>query len=302
LTPTADRLAISTGLFFAILTIEACGLFALRLPGTLEFNLAFGDTGANLTVQYLINHGYRPGVDLEYPHGLLPLWLGRLWFGIFGLSPFAYVALVPIFDLLIVLGFVRLAANLRLNLAGILIILLTAAQTITTSFPNLSHGMERIFLLQALADQAGGNRRRALAIAAATFFVKPSMAYFLGLLLIVFILIEWLRNRGRQMRELVLAMYPAAIVTGAIGATLFTYFGMAPVIRSLIPTQDSAIYRALDYGFFGPESRAFLAPRGAPWTYYCASIAGPWIAYTIALVVVASFGGSLSLECAHRQY
>jgi hypothetical protein len=187
------------------------------------------------------------------------------------------------------IGFVRLAANLRLNLAGILIILLIAAQTITTSFPNLSHGMKRIFLLQALADQAGGNRRRALAIAAATLFIKPSMAYFPGLLLIVFILIDWLGNRGRQMRELVLAMYPVAIVTGAIAATLFTYFGMASVIRSLIPTQGSAIYRALDYGFFGPETRAFLAPRSAPWTYYCASIAGPWIAYTIALVVVASF-------------
>jgi hypothetical protein len=166
LIPTPDRFAIATGLFFAILTIEACGLFALRLPGTLGVNLAFGDTGANLTVQYLINHGYRPGVDFEYPYGLLPLWLGRLWLGIFGLSLFAYVALVPIFDLLIVLRFIRLAANLRLNLAGILIILLTAAQTITTSFPNLCHGMERIFLLQALADQAGGNRRRALAIAA----------------------------------------------------------------------------------------------------------------------------------------
>ena len=72
------------------------------------------------------------------------------------------------------------------------------------------------------------------------------MAYFLGLLLIVFILIDWLRNRGRQMRELVLAMYPVAIVTGAIAATLFTYFGMASLIRSLIPTQGSAIYRALD--------------------------------------------------------
>ena len=290
LTPTPDGLAISTGLFFAILTIEACGLFAMRLPGALGFSgYAFGDTGANLTAQYLINHGYRPAVDFEYPYGLLPLWLGHLWFGIFGLSPFACVALVPILDLLIVWGLVRLAANLKLNLAGILIILLTAAQTISVSFPNLSHGIERIFLLQALADQAGGNRRRALAVAAATLFVKPSMAYFLGLLLIVFILIEWQRNRQRQMRELVFEMYPAAITTGAIAATLFTYFGMAPVISSLIPTQGSGIYRDLSYGFFGPEGRAFLAPGGAPWTYYFANMAGPWIVYTVALVVAALF-------------
>ena len=33
LTPTPNRLAISTGLFFGNLTTEVCGLFALRLPG-----------------------------------------------------------------------------------------------------------------------------------------------------------------------------------------------------------------------------------------------------------------------------
>jgi len=290
LTPAPDRLAISTGLFFAILTIEACALFVLRLPGTLGFSgYAFGDTGANLTAQYLIDRGYRPTIDFMYHYGLLPLWLGRLWFGIFGLSPFACVALVPIFDLLIVWGFVRLAANLKLNLAGILIILLTAAQTIPPTFPNIAHRIEPIFLLQALAEQAGGNRRRALAFAAATLFVKPSMAYFLGLLLIAFILIDWQRNPARGMRELASEMYPAAIVTGAIAATLFAYFGIAPVIRSLIPSQGSTMYRALSYGLFGPEGRAFLAPRGAPWIHYFADVAGPWIAYTAALLVAASF-------------
>jgi hypothetical protein len=289
-TPVPARLEIGTGLLAAILAIETCALFALRLAGKLQFNaFAFFDTGANLTVQYLIDHGYRPTIDFAYHYGLLPLWLGRLWFGLLGLSPFACIALVPIFDLLIAWGFVRLAANLRLNLAGILIILLTASLTIPPSLLNITHCIEPILLLQALAAQASGNRREALAFAAASVFVKPSMAYFLGLVLIVFILIDWQRSRGRQMRELVKEICQAMIATGSIAIVLVASFGMVPVIHSLLPIEGRAMYRAQGFGFFGPAGRSFLAPRSAPWTYYGVNVAGPWIAYTAVLVVAACF-------------
>jgi len=166
-----------------------------------------------------------------------------------------------------------------------------ACRTIPPAFPDSAPLIGPIFLLQARAVRGCVNRRRALASAAATLFVKPSMAYFLGLLLIAFILIDWQRNPARGMRELASEMYPAAIVTGAIAATLFAYFGIAPVIRSLIPSQGSTMYRALSYGLFGPEGRAFLAPRGAPWIHYFADVARPRIAYTAALLVAASFSG-----------
>jgi hypothetical protein len=58
---------------------------------------------------------------------------------------------MPLIDILIVWGFVRFAANLKVNLAGVLIILLTASLTIPSSFLNLTHGVEPIFLLHALA-------------------------------------------------------------------------------------------------------------------------------------------------------
>ena len=265
-------------------------LFALRLPGTLQFgSYAFSDTGANLTAQYLIQHGYRPTIDFEYPYGLLPLWLGRLWFGIVGLSPYACVALGLILGLLTAWGFVRLARNLRLNLAGILIILLTASLTIQSWFANIAHGMEPVFLVHALADQAGGNRRRALALAVTGLFVKPSMAYFFGFVLIVFLMFDWQRSPDRHLRELIPDMLPAAIATGVIAAILATSFGSVAVIHSLIPTEGLAMYRAAGYGFFGPAGRAFVAPRNVPSTYYCANIAGPWIVYTVVLIAAACF-------------
>ena len=41
-----SRLAISTGFLAVMLAVEACALFALRLPGTLQFDFyAFSDTG-----------------------------------------------------------------------------------------------------------------------------------------------------------------------------------------------------------------------------------------------------------------
>ena len=187
-TPAPDRLAISQRLLFAVLAVEAVAIFVFRLPQTLTFdNFAFFDTGSNLTAQYLISHGYRPALDFGYPYGLLPLLFGRVWFGVCGLTPIACVAVTPLIDILIIWGFVRFAANLKLNLAGVLIILLTATLTIPSSFLNLTHVIEPVLLIHALADQAGGNRRRALALATAALFVKPSMAYFLGFVLLGFI-------------------------------------------------------------------------------------------------------------------
>src|SRR5208282_5947011 len=112
-------------------------------------------------------------------------------------TPIACVAVVPLVDILIIWGFVRFAANVKMNMAGILMILLTASLTIPSGFLNLAHGIEPIFLLHALAFQAGGSRRRALALAAACLFVKPSMAYFLGLVLLAFIVLAALRGSAR---------------------------------------------------------------------------------------------------------
>ena len=288
-TPAPDRLAISQRLLFAVLAVEAVAIFVYRLPQTLTFNdFAFFDTGSNLTAQYLISHGYRPALDFGYPYGLLPLLFGRVWFGVFGLTPIACVAVTPLMDILMIWGFVRFAANLKLNLAGVLIILLTATLTIPSSFLNLTHIIETVLLIHALADQAGGNRRRALALATAALFVKPSMAYFLGFVLIGFIAVDCLRDR-RPLHSLVAETYPAALVGVAIGSILAAIFGLAPVVLSVTASQGRSMYRARGYGFFNGAGRLFLAPPGVPWSFYFVNKAGPWIVYTIVLVMAALF-------------
>ncbi|MGD0116817.1 MAG: hypothetical protein ABSD30_02050, partial [Candidatus Binatus sp.] len=74
------------------LSVEAVVLNLLQLPGSLNFGFLFGDTGANITAQYLVANGYRPAVDFGYHYGLLPLLLGHVWFSVTGASPIAYQA------------------------------------------------------------------------------------------------------------------------------------------------------------------------------------------------------------------
>jgi len=282
-----DKFAIGKWLF-TILAAEAFILFILRLPGTLQFdNFAFFDTGANLTAQFLLSRGYRPTIDFDYHYGLLPLLLGRIWFSIFGLTPLACAATVPLLDIFIIWGFVRFATNIKMNLAGISIILLTAPLTVPSSFLNLAHGIEPAFLLHALAYQVGGDRRRALAFGTACVFVKPSMAYFLGLVLLVFIVSDCLRNRARLLRTFFAEAYPAVLVGIGIATILAAVFGWALLVRTLIPSEGRAMYRALGFGIFNGAGRSFLAPYDAPWSYYLANTAGPWIVYTIILVMAA---------------
>jgi hypothetical protein len=288
MTPAPAKLAIGKGILFAILSAEAIALFVVRLAGTLQFNnFAFFDTGSNLTVQYLISRGLRPTIDFVYHYGLLPLLFGRIWFHLFGLTPIACVAAMPLVDLLIVLGLARFAANIRLNLAGVLMILLTAPLTIPSSFLNLTHGIEPVFLINALASQAAGKRRSALALATATLFVKPSMAFFLGFVLLGFIIVECLRHSAVPLRAFTSQVYPAVLVGVAIGSILAGSFGMAAVVRSIIPSEGFAMYRVQGFGLFNTAGRSFLSPIGIPWSYYLVNTAGPWIFYTIILVVAA---------------
>ena len=260
--------------------------FVLHLPGTLGFDtFAFYDTGSNLTAQYLISNGYRPTIDFSYPYGLLPLIFGRTWFALFGITPRACVALIPVIDLLIIWGLVRFAVNLRLNFAGVLLLALGAFLIIPSSFTNLSDGMEPIFIIHALADQAAGNRRRALALATVCVFVKPSMAFFLGFILIVFMVAEALQLHDRPLSAFITDTRAAAVIGSASAAAIALAYGYSSLLGSIFPVRGIGVYHAQGFGFFEGAGRSFWAPPGAPWVYYLANPAGVWIVYTIALIV-----------------
>src|SRR5690606_26377084 len=95
------------------------------------------DSGGELAIQDMIRRGLRPGVDFGYPYGLLPMLLGRIWYGIAGLSPGAYRGLVTAWMVLSCWGLARFAVDRRLGMAGWALIVLaipdlTIATTVTS--------------------------------------------------------------------------------------------------------------------------------------------------------------------------
>jgi hypothetical protein len=285
-----QQISVNAVWLSAMLALAALVLFVIRLPGSMQFDsFAFFDTGANLTIQNLLNRGYRPTVDFAYLYGLLPLAFGHFWFSALGFTPLACIVAVPVADILIVWGMVRFATALRLNIAGVLLFIAATPYTIPSSYLNLSNLLEAVFLCHALAEQARGNRRAALALVTGCAFVKPSMAYVYGFVLLVLMIAGAFRHRTHLLRRIGSDIYPAVLTGVTMSVLLATMFGVSPLLNSLFPTAGIKIYKAEHFGFFHEGGRGFWAPPDVHWTYYVSSLAGPWIAGSLFLIVAGLF-------------
>ena len=97
--PPPSVISIVQKWFWAVLAVELLAIVFFQIPTRLGFDgTAFGDYGLNLNAQYLIQHGYRPGVDFGYPYGPLSLLFGNLSFGLLGLTPRAAFSATAICD------------------------------------------------------------------------------------------------------------------------------------------------------------------------------------------------------------
>ena len=280
---TAERSRFRLHTLVAVFVAESLALALVQLPVGLDFSsFVFMDQGANLTVQRLLDRGRIPTIDFGYHYGLLPLLIGRLWFALLGRTPEAYAGAMLIFDLLIAWGLARCAYALRAGPAGIALIILTMIATTLVSYINLAHACEATLICHAMAEHASGRRPRALAFLTACLFVKPAMAYVYGLLLVLLIV----RRDGilHLMRSVV-----AAAVTGAVLLIgLAAWFGLEPVVHTLLPVRGSASYKLLNYGFFFGIGRRFWLPEGVTPRHYLFSPTGHYLAGTIVLIVGAA--------------
>lgn len=288
--PRNRRLRTESWLF-AIIAAEIIALNILWAPITLDFgHFAFCDNGANLTLQYLISHGYRPTIDFAYPYGLLPVLLGRIWFAVVGTSPVALQILILLCELGMGFAFARIAAALRLNGISITIILITLWFSIHPNYPSITHSSEALLLTLALSEQASRERTRALMFATAAVFAKPSMGY----VYLAWMVVLWFRRTPRsERRECFLSeVFTPVAVTGAVcGAALSAIYGLRVLIRTLFPIEGAGVYKALNDGFFSGSGRLFWDPSHNSVLSYLFGPAGLWIFATIFLAY-AAFGSA----------
>ncbi|MGC1679003.1 MAG: hypothetical protein WA740_15855 [Candidatus Binataceae bacterium] len=268
---------------FAILAVELVALTAFDLPGELDFSsIPFCDAGANLSLQYLISHGYRPTIDFAYLYGLLPVLLGRLWFTIAGLTPFANQALLLLCGLGMAFAFARIAAALRIHQIAVAVLIVTLWFSIHPDYPALAQALEALLLALALSEQAVQHRQFALALITAAVFTKPSMAYVYGALLVV-IWFARTPTESRRSRFLPEVGIPVGITAAGCVIVLSAFYGPMALIRTVLPLEGASTYRIQHFGFFTGSGRAFWNPPHDFLMLYVFGPAGIWITATIFL-------------------
>ena len=286
LSPSAEQNKPRHFWFLALLLSAHAATFLAQLPTIYEFaNFVFFDPGVTLRTDKLLAQGYVPTVDFGYPYSLLPLILGRVFFALASRTPAAYILFMFLTEAAILAGLWRLARQGGWLIAAFVIASMPHA--IIPVYVHLTHPLEAALIVHTIADLAAGRRARALALATACLFVKPSMAYVLGFLIIVLAIVHLVRQRDHWK-----SFFPflrPAIITGAACLTISSvYFGLVPTVSALIPTNGAQSYKALGFGFFG-NGRTFWLPKlgsAAQFAkYYSQTPAGFWIVCTLLIAV-----------------
>jgi len=267
---------------FLLFAAEVVAVTLFQTPGERFTRYAYGDSGADLVIPTLTARGLRPGVDFGYIYGLLPLALNRAWFAAAGATPAACRLAKLACELALAWGLARYAKALRVGAAGAALIAAALPDMVQGPAAVLVHALEPALLVNALALQARGRRGGALALATACLFVKPSMAYIYGLVLLAAIFADGGRRCWR-------ALAPAAALGLALAAGLAALYGVGPLLRTLAPGAGAEVYRQGGYGFFRGAGRAFwLIPGGGLRDYFRYEV-GSWLIGTAALAAAGVF-------------
>jgi hypothetical protein len=274
------------------LSVEAVVLNLLQLPGSLGFGFLFGDTGANVTAQYLVANGYRPNVDFGYSYGLLSLFLGHVWFSVAGSTPIAYQGAMIVTSIVLAFGLARFADNLHLSWTGIAFIAAALIIAIRPYYWNFAHAVEAALLCHAFAAQADGKTPTALALTTAAALAKPSLGFFYGAWLLVSALLKLRASGGWTRTALEKLLTPSIVVAAALGGLMIGVYGALPLWRTILPFTGASNYRLEHLGLSG-EGRYFFYSPGVRIGYYLGTFAGVWIVGTIWLIGTAAL-------CAYR--
>jgi hypothetical protein len=267
--------------------------FLLQLPTSQVGDwqqFAFYDPGTVLKGDVLLGKGYVPTVDFGYTHGLLSLLYGRAGFAVVGRTAWGYWVLTLLCEMGMTWGFARMVRALGLSWWGLAVLLVGLPMAVMPAYLTLTHPLEAMLIVLALAEQAEGKRGRALVLMTVCIFVKPSMGYVYGAVLLA--VMVWETTRGRRVGQMVRGVAGAAIVGVVLVAGLSAWVGVGPVVRTLLPVTGAKTYAATGFGFFNTSGRALW--WGQPWWAYVGTPVG------VYLLGAAVCAGSAAYAAARR--
>jgi hypothetical protein len=267
---------------FLLFAAEIIVLRVVNLPVSLTlYNFGFHDEGGSLTVHYLVAQGFRPAIDFGYPYGLFAILIGNC----FPATPYWFEAVILVAALLMARGLAKLAAELEIGVNGVTLMVCAMPFAIAGLGWSYAHALEGILLCNALAEHASGNRGKALALTAAACLSKPALGYFYGLLLLILIVGNRLRQR-QQLWSSVSDLIPAVVSTGVLLFILATKYGVVSLAQTIVPSGGAATYRYLNNGFFRAGSGLYYFPGVRP-GFYLGTVAGLYLIGNLCLFIVA---------------
>lgn len=252
-------------------------LMLIQLPRVADWALfSFFDPGTAIKGDVLISMGMKPAIDFGYTHGLATLIFAHIGFAILGRTPWAYLAMTAFLELLMGMAIARFAAAMKLKSWPRVFLICALPVAIMPCYLTLTHPLEALLLLWAIAEQTAGNRRRALAICTACLFVKPSMGYVYGLFLVIFTLWDVLRQRG-GVALLWKQTWPAMATGVAMSLLTAGVFGVRSVMLTILPLTGMKTYHDTHFGFLLGSGIDFWSPFRHSAAYYFITPAGIWL-------------------------
>jgi hypothetical protein len=272
--------------FSVAVAVVAALSVARYVPHMLSFaGTVFGDPGWPLAVDALLDDGLVPTRDFGYFYGLLALPIDRAWFALVGRTPMAVVTLTILGAALLTVGVIRFGL---IAVDGFwpraLLVAAVPVAVMPLQYPTPLHAIEAALLVNALAFQARGRYAVALALVTVAVFIKPGLAYFHGLAVVLLVLGGY---GPTAWRDRLRAIVPAAVVLGVVGGGLAAWFGVGPLLDTQFPFRAVRTYQDDNYGFFRGVGSEFWKPIGNPVTRYVLFPAGFWLLATGWLVVGA---------------
>ncbi len=259
-----------------------------RIAGWTFFS--FYDPGTALKGDLLISMGMKPAIDFGYTHGLASLLVAHWGFVLLGRTPAAFLMMTAIMEVLMALVIARFALAMRLSRPALWFLFLALPVAIMPCYLTLTHPLEALLLLWALAEQACGRREWALAICTACLFVKPSMAYVYGLLLVIWTLWDWTRQE-RTVSGLWYRTAPALFTGLIMAGAMIWRFGIQSLLLTIVPITGMRTYHDTHFGFFSRSGLQFWSPAYHAWYYYLLTPAGIWLVMSAILLWVLFFRG-----------
>lgn len=255
-----------------------------ELPKIADWSLfAFFDPGTAFKGDVLISAGMRPAIDFGYTHGLASLIFAHWALKIFGRNPVGYILTTSCLEILMAGAITLFMRAMAAPRRAVIWLCCALPIAVMPAYLTLTHPLEATLLLWAIAMQARGNRRVALLLCTICLFVKPSMGYVYGLLLLILIFWDYIEH-GKSVRSLIQELLPAVIGGIIVALGCIRQFGLRSLLLTILPITGLRTYTDTHFGFLFGRGQRFWSPEYHGPLYYFLTPAGIWLAMLLVII------------------